>query len=50
MPGHRSRSDAVRAHREALLDQAAADAARLEADSDDRAEMRAIERFMGMPE
>ncbi len=49
----RTRSDAVRfallrAYKEQLEKQAAADAERLAHDPDDRAEMLAIQRFMGM--
>lgn len=48
-----SRSDAVRhavlrTYRETLLEQARADAERLSGDADDRAEMLAIQRFMGV--
>lgn len=51
----RSRSEAVRyallrTYKEALLEQATADAERLENDPDDRAEMLAIQRFMGVAE
>lgn len=51
----RSRSDAVRyavlrTYREALIEQAESDADRLAHDSDDRAEMLAIQRFMGVAE
>ncbi|GAD83084.1 hypothetical protein [Nocardia asteroides] len=51
----RSRSEAVRyallrAYKELLLEQATADAERLEKDADDRAEMLAIQRFMGVAE
>lgn len=51
----RSRSDAVRyavlrAYRELMYERAKADADRLEADPDDRAEMLAIQRFMGVAE
>jgi hypothetical protein len=53
--GHRSRSEAVRyavlrTYKEMLLKQAKADAERLAADSDDQAEMLAIQRFMGVAE
>lgn len=53
--GHRSRSEAVRyavlrTYRETLIEQARADAERLEADPDDRKEMLAIQRFMGVIE
>lgn len=52
--GTRSRSEAVRyailrAYKELLLEQAAHDAERL-GDPDDRAEMLAIQRFMGVAE
>lgn len=48
-----SRSDAVRhavlrAYKEELVERARADAQRLSADADDRAEMLAIQRFMGV--
>ncbi|QVQ52409.1 hypothetical protein J4H86_00650 [Spiractinospora alimapuensis] len=48
-----SRSEAVRyadlrTYREVLIERAQSDAERLEADPDDRAEMLAIERFMGV--
>jgi Arc/MetJ-type ribon-helix-helix transcriptional regulator len=51
----RSRSEAVRyallrAYKETLLDQARADAERLADDPDDRTEMLAIQRFMGVVE
>lgn len=51
----RSRSEAVRyallrTYKEQLLEQATADAERLESDPDDRAEMLAIQRFMGVAE
>jgi Arc/MetJ-type ribon-helix-helix transcriptional regulator len=51
----RSRSDAVRyavlrAYRELLVEQAEADADRLAHDTDDQAEMLAIQRFMGVAE
>ena len=51
----RTRSEAVRyallrAYKETLLDQAQADAERLEADPDNQAEMLAIQRFMGVAE
>ncbi|KAF0849458.1 hypothetical protein [Nocardia caishijiensis] len=51
----RSRSEAVRyallrAYKEQLLEQATEDAERLENDPDDRAEMLAIQRFMGVVE
>ncbi|WP_280478703.1 hypothetical protein [Nocardia cyriacigeorgica] len=50
---HRTRSEAVRyallrTYKELLLEQAAADAERLDNDPDDRAEMLAIQRFMGV--
>jgi Arc/MetJ-type ribon-helix-helix transcriptional regulator len=50
-----SRSEAVRyavlrTYRETLIDQAQKDAERLAADADDQAEMRAIQRFMGVAE
>ena len=50
---HGSRSDAVRyavlhTYREAQLEQARADAERLDADADDRAEILAIQRSMGL--
>ncbi|WP_067833548.1 hypothetical protein [Nocardia lijiangensis] len=49
----RTRSEAVRyallrTYKELLLEQAAADAERLEADPEDQAEMLAIQRFMGV--
>lgn len=52
---HGSRSDAVRyavmhTYREAQIEQARADADRLAADADDRAEMLAIQRYMGVAE
>ena len=52
---HGSRSDAVRyavlhTYREAQLEQARADAERLAADPDDRAEMLSIQRYMGLAE
>lgn len=52
---HGSRSDAVRyailrTYRETLIEQAQADAKRLNADTDDQAEMLAIQRFMGTVE
>jgi hypothetical protein len=40
----------LRTYREELVDQAKADAERLEADADDRAEMLAIQRYMGIAE
>ncbi len=40
----------LRTYREELIDQAKADAERLEADADDRAEMLAIQRYMGIAE
>lgn len=51
----RSRSDAVRyavlrTYREILIEQAQADAERLENDPHDQAEMLAIQRFMGVAE
>ncbi len=51
----RSRSEAVRfallrTYKELLEEQAAADAERLEHDAADRAEMLAIQRFMGVTE
>lgn len=51
----RSRTEAVRyallrTYRELLVEQATADAERLEHDPDDRAEMLAIQRFMGVAE
>ncbi|GAB3997279.1 hypothetical protein GCM10029992_19710 [Glycomyces albus] len=51
----RSRSDAVRsallhAYRERLIAQAKTDAERVEADPADRAEMLAIQRYMGVSE
>ncbi|MFI6505619.1 hypothetical protein [Nonomuraea typhae] len=53
--GKRSRSEAVRhaimrAYEELLLEQAREDAERLRSDPDDRAEMLAIQRFMGVAE
>ncbi|MFE3441632.1 hypothetical protein ACFXNW_01215 [Nocardia sp. NPDC059180] len=50
---HRTRSEAVRyallrTYKELLLEQATEDAERLDTDQDDRAEMLAIQRFMGM--
>ncbi|GAB2957612.1 hypothetical protein GCM10023080_016460 [Streptomyces pseudoechinosporeus] len=50
-----SRREAVRyallhTYKEKLIEQAKADAARAEADPDDRAEMLAIQRFMGIAE
>ncbi|BDT89961.1 hypothetical protein FMUAM8_57250 [Nocardia cyriacigeorgica] len=50
---HRTRSEAVRyallrTYKELLLEQAAADSERLDNDPDDRAEMLAIQRFMGV--
>jgi hypothetical protein len=50
-----SRSDAVRyavlhAYRELVLERARADSERLAADPEDRAEMLAIQRFMGVAE
>lgn len=50
-----SRTEAVRyallrTYKEELLEQAEADASRLEKDADDRAEMLAIQRFMGVAE
>ena len=50
-----SRTEAVRyallhTYKEKLIEQAKADAARAEADPDDRAEMLAIQRFMGVAE
>lgn len=52
---HGSRTDAVRyavmrAYRETLIECAGADAERLAADADDRAEMLAIARYMGVAE
>jgi hypothetical protein len=51
----RSKTEAVRyallrTYREELVDQAKADAERLEADADDRAEILAIQRYMGIAE
>lgn len=51
----RSKTEAVRyallrTYREELIDQAKADAERLEADADDRAEILAIQRYMGIAE
>ncbi|AHH22344.1 hypothetical protein NONO_c75890 [Nocardia nova SH22a] len=51
----RTRSEAVRyallhTYKELLLQQATADAERLENDTADRAEMLAIQRFMGVAE
>lgn len=51
----RSKTEAVRyallrTYREELIDQAKADAERLEADADDRAELLAIQRYMGIAE
>lgn len=51
----RSRSDAVRyavlrTYREVMLERAKADADRLAEDPDDRAEMLAIQRFVGVAE
>ncbi|MFE4594505.1 hypothetical protein [Streptomyces laurentii] len=48
-----SRTEAVRyallrTYKERLVEQAEADATRLDADPDDRAEMLAIQRFMGV--
>lgn len=40
----------LRTYREELIDQAKADAERLETDADDRAEMLAIQRYMGIAE
>lgn len=53
--GHRTRSEAVRyavlrTYRETLVEQAQQDAERLAADTDDQAEMLAIQRFMGVAE
>ncbi|MBQ1092179.1 MULTISPECIES: hypothetical protein [Streptomyces] len=50
-----SRTEAVRyallrAYKEKLIERAKADAERLAADPDDRAEMLAIQRFMGVAE
>lgn len=52
---HRSRSEAVRfallrTYKEMLIEQARADAERLENDPDDQAEMLAIQRYMGAAE
>lgn len=52
---HGSRTDAVRyallrTYRETLVEQAKDDAARLADDPDDRAEMLAIQRYMGIIE
>lgn len=52
---HGSRTEAVRysllrTYREELLEQAARDAQRLANDPDDRAEMLAIQRYMGVAE
>lgn len=52
---HGSRTDAVRyalmrTYRETLLEQASDDAERLASDEDDRAEMLAIQRYMGTAE
>lgn len=52
---HGSRSDAVRfavlrTYRETLLEQASADTERIAADPEDRAEVLAIQRFMGVAE
>lgn len=52
---HRTRSEAVRyallrTYRETLIEQAQQDAERLAADTDDQAEMLAIQRFMGVAE
>ncbi|MFC4564258.1 hypothetical protein ACFO4E_20545 [Nocardiopsis mangrovi] len=52
---HGTRSEAVRyavlrTYKEKLLEQAKADSERLEADPDDKAEMLAIQRFMGVAE
>jgi Arc/MetJ-type ribon-helix-helix transcriptional regulator len=51
----RTRTEAVRyallrTYREELIEQAKADAERLAADPDDRAEMLAIQRYMGVAE
>jgi len=53
--GDRSRSEAVRyallhTYREQLMAEAKADADRLANDTDDQAEMLAIQRFMGVAE
>lgn len=53
--GGRTKTEAVRyallrTYREELIDQAKADAERLGADADDRAEMLAIQRYMGLAE
>jgi hypothetical protein len=53
--GGRTKTEAVRyallrTYREELIDQAKADAERLEADADDRAEILAIQRYMGVAE
>lgn len=52
---HGSRTDAVRyavlrTYRETLVEQARADAERLDADPDDQAEILAIQRYMGVAE
>jgi Arc/MetJ-type ribon-helix-helix transcriptional regulator len=52
---HRSRSEAVRfallrTYKEMLIEQARADAERLDDDPDDQAEMLAIQRYMGAAE
>lgn len=52
---HGSRSEAVRyavlrAYKESIIQQASADAERLESDDEDRAEMLAIQRYMGVAE
>ncbi|WP_040923765.1 hypothetical protein [Saccharomonospora iraqiensis] len=52
---HRTRSEAVRyallrTYRETLVEQAQQDAERLADDPDDKAEMLAIQRFMGVIE
>lgn len=52
---HGSRTDAVRyavlrTYRETLVEQARADAERLDADAGDQAEILAIQRYMGVAE
>ncbi|MFC3493488.1 hypothetical protein [Glycomyces rhizosphaerae] len=55
MANGRSKTEAVRyallrTYREVLIDQAKADAEHIEADADDRAEILAIQRYMGIAE